>query len=370
MIVINVKNSFGGKMEMKKFAAILLSASLLTMLFSGCRQKISKTGTDRFPDFCIALAVGEGGIDDGSYNQSAHEAILEFQRQTGASYTNTISPKQSAYYGGISFLADEKKHDVIWCLGNLMQEPVLKAAENYPDQLFAIMDANIDENDVPKNVIVVNVAAEQSALLSGYIAGNVTKTNSLGFVKGMECPSNDAFEYGFRAGAYIAQKQLGKEITVTKKCINSFSDKEAAFEATEELINQNNTDIIHQCAGLAGIGSIEKCKEAGIYAIGVDKDQSSIAPGTVLTSSVKHVGSAIYSISTSIAKREIAGGTSIYLGMDTGHTGISATSDQTVPKEILGKAKVIEGKIIDKSLKAPSNQDEFQEFKTFVDNNF
>ena len=355
---------------MKKTLAALLSAILLTASLCGCHNEVSETGAERFPDFSVGLAVGQGGVEDGSFNQSAYDAILEFQRQTGSSYTYTEAPKDELSYDAISSLAKEEAYNVVWCMGETMQEPLLKATADFPNQLFAIIDAQVEKDKIPKNLIVVNIAAEESSLLSGYIAGQTTKTNSLGFVKGMECPSNDAFEAGFRAGAYIAQKELSKKIDVHKICIDTFKDMEAAKLATEKLIDSFNTDIVHQCAGKAGLGAIEKCREAGIYAIGVDRDQSSVAPETVLTSSVKHVGSAIYEISGRIAKGEISGGENIVLRMDTGHTGIGATSDQTVPPEILHNVKIIEDKIKSRAVIAPSNENELNEFKSFVDKYF
>ena len=347
---------------MKKFLSIFLLTFLLVFSLCGCYTDIAETGTDSFPDFKIALAVGEGGIEDDGFNSSAWDALNEFARQTGATVECQIAEAPQYYYRNIELLAEsEKNYDVIWCMGYDMQEQAIEVAKKTPDKLFAIIDTDVTEG-MPSNVICVNLAAEQSAFLSGYIAGNMTKTNALGFIKGRECPSNDAFEYGFKAGAMYAGKELGKDVRVYTSCINTFSDQSVASVATEELISRYDVDIVHQCAGSAGIGAILKCQEKGIYAIGVDKDQSDVAPGTVITSSIKHVGSAIYSISMGIARGELLGGTYQVLGMDTGHTGISTTSEQTVPEELMRKVNSISDKIKSGAISVPSSEKQYSQF--------
>ncbi len=56
-------------------------------------------------------------------------------------------------------------------------------------------------------------------------------------------------------------------------------------------------DVIFHASGGAGVGVIEAAKETGKFAIGVDLDQSYLAPNNVLTSAIKDVGKAVNLIS-------------------------------------------------------------------------
>lgn len=56
----------------------------------------------------------------------------------------------------------------------------------------------------------------------------------------------------------------------------------------------NGADVIFHAAAATGLGVIEACHEAGVYAIGVDSDQSGISPDTVRTSAMKRVDNAVY----------------------------------------------------------------------------
>ena len=58
--------------------------------------------------------------------------------------------------------------------------------------------------------------------------------------------------------------------------------------------DHQGADIIFHAAGATGLGVIEACQEAGVYAIGVDRDQYNDAPGTVITSAMKRVDTAVY----------------------------------------------------------------------------
>lgn len=346
---------------MKKTLVLILSLLLIFSLTScGKKQSSTNENTKMYPDFKVALAIDKAGVNDGSFNQSGWEAAKEFSETTGASALYQQAESKEYYYKNFDVLAKEG-YDVIWCLGYNMQEEMLKAAENYPDQLFALVDADLGE-ETPDNVICVTFASQESAFISGYIASYYTETNNVGFVKGLKSASLDAFDYGFRAGVEYGAKELNKDINVFVETINTFDDTELAKNATVRLIDENKCDIVHLCAGHSGLGGIEVCKDKGIYAIGVDKDQNYIAPETVLTSSIKHVGSAVYEISRRIAEGEKLGGTKQILGIETGCTGVAPTAEQTVSEDIMDKVYKIEEKIKNGEITPPATEENFEVF--------
>lgn len=132
---------------------------------------------------------------------------------------------------------------------------------------------------------------EQASYLVGYVAGLTTKTNNVGFVLGMSNETMNQFGYGYYAGAIDANPN----VKVQGMNANSFADA-ATGKADANSMITNGADIIFHAAGGTGLGVIEACQEAGIYAIGVDSDQSSVAPKTVITSAMKRVDSAVYDI--------------------------------------------------------------------------
>ncbi|MEM6848159.1 MAG: BMP family ABC transporter substrate-binding protein, partial [Pseudomonadota bacterium] len=53
-------------------------------------------------------------------------------------------------------------------------------------------------------------------------------------------------------------------------------------------------DVVYSAAGATGLGVIRAVADEGELAIGVDSDQYSVAPGSVLTSMLKRVDNAAY----------------------------------------------------------------------------
>lgn len=155
---------------------------------------------------------------------------------------------------------------------------------------FAIVDNAYD--DTPFNVTGVVFRAEESSFMAGYIAGMSTKTDKVGYVGGMKSAINDQFQYGYDAGVAYAAKERGVKIEVMNQLVESYTDAAKAKAIANKMFSQG-ADIVFHSAGGAGQGVIESAKDNGKYAIGVDRDQSYLAPDNVLTSALKNVDTAV-----------------------------------------------------------------------------
>jgi len=84
-------------------------------------------------------------------------------------------------------------NDLIWGIGFMMADAVLEAAQNNPDQKYAIIDSAFEET--PPNLVGVVFQAEQASFLVGYIAGKMTETGKVGFIGGIKFALIEEFEY-------------------------------------------------------------------------------------------------------------------------------------------------------------------------------
>lgn len=103
---------------------------------------------------------------------------------------------------------------------------------------------------------------------------------------------------------------------------------------------------------------IEACQEAGVYAIGVDSDQSSIAPSTVITSAMKRVDNAVFDTVESLIAGELESGVKVY-DLSVGGVDIAPTQD-LLSEEIISAVEEVKGKIIGGEVTVPSNKEEFE----------
>ncbi len=340
---------------MKKVIAVLLTITIFSTII-GCTNASNKNENNQVT---VAMVTNLGGVNDESYNSSAWQGLQALSSETGTKVTYLESNQATDYLTNLDKLADQGC-DLIWALGFVMADSVITASSTNPDLNYAIVDYSYDET--PSNVTGVMFRAQESAFIVGYIAGKTTKTNSVGFIGGIEGNVIGQFEYGYRAGVAYASKELGKDINVAVQYIESFGDTPKA-KATASKMLSDGCDIIFHAAGGAGIGVIEAAKDANKFAIGVDNDQSRLAPNNVLTSALKLVCNAVDIISTDFINGKEIGGQTLTYGLKENCVGIPENNPNMDPG-VYNDAMELEKKIINDEIIPPYNKQSFEKFKS------
>jgi len=98
----------------------------------------------------------------------------------------------------------------------------------------------------------------------------------------------------------------------------------------------SKADIIYHAAAGSGMGVFEAAKERGIYAVGVDSNQDAVVPGTVLTSMLKNVDKAVFSIIKDTQEKGFVAGE---LDFNLANGGVGVT-DLQYTKDQIGEAKL------------------------------
>lgn len=217
-----------------------------------------------------------------------------------------VSRAQEDYIPNIQTLIDGGCQLVIG-VGFMLENAIEQSARDNPDVKFMLIDSPIlDENRqmaVLPNVETYTFMEHEGSFLVGAIAGLVTKTGKVGFVGGMEMDLIKKFEAGYRAGV----KQTNPKAEVLVAYTGSFDNSTDGLKAGKEQI-QKGADVVYHAAGVCGLGVIDAAKEAKVWAIGVDSDQAHVAPGTVLTSMVKHVDLVVYRSIEHLVTEKFQGG--------------------------------------------------------------
>ena len=117
-------------------------------------------------------------------------------------------------------------------------------------------------------------------------------------------------------------------------------------------------DVIFHAAGGTGLGVIDACKEAGIWAIGVDQDQSSVAPETILTSAMKRVDNSVYDVASDLINGTLESGVKTYTLEDAG-VDIAPTTDN-LSEETLAAIEEVKQQIIDGTVVVPKTKEDFE----------
>ena len=201
-------------------------------------------------DFKIGLITDVGGVNDGSFNQSAWEGLQRAMAELGVEANYLESATDADYVPNIETFIDEE-YDLIISVGYMLADATKAAAEANPDVKFAIIDDATIELD---NVSCLMFKQEQASYLVGYVAGLMTESNNIGFVIGMANDNMNLFGYGYCAGALDANP----DVTIQQFNANSFADS-ATGKTNANTAITNGADIVFHAAGATGLGVIEAC---------------------------------------------------------------------------------------------------------------
>lgn len=320
-----------------------------------CLTMILSTFTFAAAPLKVGMVTDVGGVNDQSFNQSAWEGLQKAKKELGVKASYQESKQDADYPGNLETLYDAG-NDLIWGIGFKMADILLKAAKQNPKQKYAIIDYSYGDK-TPANVVGVMFKAEEGAFLSGYIAAKMSKTHSIGFIGGMSVPIIHSFQYGYKAGA----KYADKNISILEQYSESFTDAAKGKAIANQMISKN-ADVVFHAAGAVGDGVIEATKEKNKMAVGVDRDQNYLAPKNVITSSMKRVDNAIFQVVSDLQKGVFKGGTTQNFGLHDGAVDIAPTTSKMIPAALLKEVTELKKKIASGALKIPATETAYNAF--------
>ena len=310
--------------------------------------------------FRIAMVPDMGGVNDQSFNQSALEGLYELRDETGAQISYVESKQFSDFALNLDKLADGPS-DLIIGVGNVLSDAIEEVSARNLDKNFVIVDYSFGDKTA-NNVTGIIFKAQDAAFLVGYIAGMTTKSNKVGFVGGIKNVIIDQFQYGFEAGVLHASTERKIPIEVMIQYAESFADAGKGKAIASRMFSAD-CDIVFHAAGGVGYGVIESAKEYGTFAIGVDRDQSYLAPDNVLTSAVKNVGTAVKLVAKELMDGKKIGGKDYEFGFSEHCVGIPE-NHKNMSDEVYNKAMELSKKVESGQITVPYDEKSFEAYKS------
>lgn len=317
----------------------------------------TKEETGKKSDKPLKVAIVYTGLlGDKSYNDSANIGAKKSADDFGVEVTSLEGLTAQEWEANL-ISACEDDYDLIIGASSNIADFIQEHGPNYPDKMFAVIDTTVD---LP-NVQSISFAQNEGSFLAGAAAALFTQHTEIegvndkaiiGWVGGMDIPVLHDFYTGYEQGA----KYINPDIKILQSFAGSWTDPLKGKELTLAQFDQG-ADIVMNVASGTGPGILEAAKEAGKYAIGVDLDQDNDQPGSVLTSMVKRVDSAVYLTIQSAVEGNFQGGSTKYLSL--AENGVSLTDFSVMkehlgdkfPQEIVDKVDELAKKIIDGEIK-------------------
>lgn len=298
----------------------------------------------------IGMVTDVGGVNDGSFNQTSWEGLQKASKDLGVDVKYLESQTDADYAPNIETFVDDD-YDLIICVGYMLADAMRASAEANPDQKYAILDDSSCAD--LENVTCLMFEQSQASYLAGVVAGMMTKTNKIGIVLGMSNDTMNQFGYGYLAGAI----DTNPDIKVSQFNANAFGDTAGGKSAAVSMIT-DGVDVIFHAAGGTGLGVIEGCQENNTWAIGVDTDQSSLAPDNILTSAMKRVDNACYKVAQDCQAGTLTNGVITY---DLASQGVDiAPTTTNLPENVIKAVNDIKAKIVSGEVTVPRTKDEFE----------
>ncbi|UPA16244.1 BMP family ABC transporter substrate-binding protein [Borrelia coriaceae] len=343
---------------------------LFSLFFMSCFSA-KKSSTVINNQFVMGMLF-PSSFDDNGYLQNAFEGALNISNE----FEVKLIPKVLTAYsveGKRLMTSDEvlaqdvfalQKYgsNFIWFISAYFSDPAIRFAYENPDILYGIIDDFGHEKAIlPKNLISIVFRSEEGAFLAGYLASKISKSNRIGFVTSIYVEYVERFLVGFRAGAFYANP---KTRVILKRVLNH-NDGATGKAVAKYMYIENGVDIIFPVMGPASLGIFHAARELGPghYVIGVNKDQSHLAPGYVIASVIKDVGRAIYEFSSNVIKsHDFNAGRIIEKGMKEGIIDF-IKDPNIIGKDLFDDLTKIQAEIVNGKLVIPSTDYEFDLFK-------
>lgn len=303
-------------------ASALSALAVTALALSACSGGGSaSTAAPDSDAYTVALVGGVAG--DLSYTDSALAGLTEAKDTLGVA-TSHIEAPDVAQGETLLRSAIQTSPDLVLSI-TLPLDTVIAIAEQYPDQKIGMPDQSLEDSEVPDNLELYTINTHEGSFLAGLVAGTMTTTKKVGAVVGGDAPGLNQFAWAYEQGV----KEACGDCTVQRTYLNFTFNDPALGKSTALDMHSDGVDVIFQVAGGSGTGVIEAAEEEGFYAIGVDSDQDSVAPGTVITSMMKHVDANVLTMISSAQEGEFTSGAT-NVGLAEGATGLSWDEGSTV----------------------------------------
>jgi basic membrane protein A len=290
--------------RISKLTRVAVGVASIALAATACGGTSGGGGDGGDENLGLAIAYDIGGKGDQSFNDAAYAGLSKAKDEFGYK-TADIEPTEGETDADkeqrLASLAKQGYNPVIGV--GFAYGPAMEAvAKDYPDTTFGIVDSVVEGDNVASLVF----AEQEASYLAGVAAAKATKTNTVGFVGGVDIPLIHKFEAGYKQGVQDTNpkvKVISQYLTQTAE-EGGFSSPDKGKAAAEGQI-EKKADVVYQAAGLSGQGVIEAAAKAKVWAIGVDSDQykqEALASYKtyILTSALKDVGGAVYALAKSV----------------------------------------------------------------------
>ena len=203
--------------------------------------------------FKVAM-ICDSSISDGGWGAACYNGMTAAAETRGWETAYTDSIDQSAYADTMISYCD-LGYDMIFAPGNQYSDAVKQVAADYPNVAFAVLNGS---TELPTaNIMSILPNADQIGSIAGIIAGLMSKTNTIGFIGGMELDTTKSKLAHFESAAQV----INPTIKAVSAYAGSFNDTAKGMELAASMINEG-ADVFFGDASAVDSGARQAIDQA------------------------------------------------------------------------------------------------------------
>ena len=345
---------------MKKIVGILLSVLMVVSIAAGCAAPAEEQAVDT----PVAEESAAGTENEEPAAELPKVALMSMREMTQPADASTLEGVErlksemgldvkivvclevSEYYDQMQALCEEG-YDVIYFVYDNFLEAAKELCVLYPETTFIGLWINLNGEEVAPNLKPVHFRSEQGSFMCGVVAALMSESKQVGFIGGGNNAGIKTMLAGYEAG--IKYVDNGTELVVA--WANTFDDPLKGQELASSMY-QRGVDVIYQAANQTGLGVFQAAQDAGKYAIGVDVDQSDLAPENIICSSLLDHGYATYDSIAAFINGNY-NNSQVFYGVQEGMPVI-AINEALVSADIMDQVAAAQDKVIAGEIEIPT----------------
>lgn len=284
------------KINIRTNMIVLVLIAILSML-------IVFAGSISAHDDYKMAAVLPGSIQDADWNTIGYNALQEVNKTIGieVAYSEQVAvPDVSRVIREYIDLG----YNILWIHGTQFNSAVFDLADQYKDVVF-IIEQDTPLEDEYSNIYRIKRNYYIGHYVIGALASEVTETNRIGFVGGLEI----SWTIGVVNAIQQAIAEHNPDVDFDYIYVGSFNDPLKTKQATESLINRG-VDVIISGVNLGNYGMFRAIEDANnqVYVTSLYTDKYELSPEHFLTSDIFNYNDLIIKIVNDIVNNDIKSG--------------------------------------------------------------
>ena len=300
----------------------------------------------------VCLVTDLGRVNDGTFNQSAHEGAEAAADTYDLEYDFIETQAETDYEANIQTCVDEG-YEAIITVGFLIADATYAAAEANPDVYFLGVDQFVA--DGPANYVGIQFREDQSGFMTGVLAAYVAQwqgSDTIAGVYGIDIPPVKRFRNGYEQGA----RHVNPDLNILGVYIDSFIAPDRGGSAALQFIGEGAT-VLFGGGGPTGTGAILAGAQEGVYVIGVDKDEyiTSFGAGEtegaeyIISSAMKRVDVGVRDMVAMLAEGDLSsfpGGGVFVMDAAMNGVGLAPPHEADIPDSVWEQVNAVNAELI------------------------